>query len=100
MNQFVLMGRLTRDPEKKSCETPVARYTLAVDKNFGKDTDFINLVAFGKDADFALKYLKRGTKVLVAGRIEPRSYEKDGTTYHVTDLIVTSQEFCESKKKD
>lgn len=98
MNQFILMGRLVRNPEKKTSETPVVRYTLAVDKNFGKDTDFLSCVVFGKEAEFAQKYLHKGSKILVIGRIENRSYEKDGKRNYVTDLIVEHQEFCESKK--
>ena len=100
MNQFILMGRLVRDPEKKNSENPVTRYTLAVDKNFGKDTEFLSCVVFGKEAEFAQKYLHKGSKILVQGRIENRFHEKNEKKIYVTDLIVEHQEFCESKKSE
>lgn len=96
MNQFILMGRLVREPERKKCDTPVVRYTLAV--NNGKDTDFFNCVVFGNEAEFAEKYLHKATKILVIGRLKNNSYEKDGKKVYVMDLIVEHQEFCESKK--
>lgn len=104
MNQFVLMGRLTKDPEVKSCtSTKVVRYTLACDNPFGKDgtADFLPVVVFGKEAEFASKYFKKGIKVLVTGKIEPRSYtDKDGNKNYSMDLVVNHQEFCERKQKE
>ena len=75
MNKVVLMGRLTRDPDVRYSqgEPPlaIARYTLAVDRRFKRngeqDADFINCVAFGRTAEFAEKYLKQGTKMVVSG---------------------------------
>ena len=101
MNKAILMGRLTRDPElKTSGETKIAKYTLAVDRRFKKDeADFINCIAFGKGAEFAENYLKKGTKVVVTGRIQTGSYEnKEGRKVYTTDIIVEEQEFAESKK--
>lgn len=100
MNKWIGMGRLTKDPElRTSGDTKVARYTLAVDRRFSKDeqTDFINIVCFGKSAEFAEKYFKKGMKVLVTGRIQTGSYEKDGQKIYTTDIVAEDQEFTESK---
>jgi single-strand DNA-binding protein len=107
MNKVILMGRLTRDPETRYTQgqTPVAisRYTLAVDRRFKRDgdeqtADFISCVAFGKSGEFAEKYLKKGTKVVVTGRIQTGSYtNKDGQKVYTTDIVVEDQEFAESK---
>ena len=106
MNKVVLMGRLTRDPDVRYSqgETPlaIARYTLAVDRRFKRngeqDADFINCVAFGRTAEFAEKYLKQGTKMVVSGRIQTGSYtNKDGQRVYTTDVVVEEQEFAESK---
>lgn len=103
MNKVMLMGRLTRNPEVKDAgETKVGKYRLAVDRRFKKDeTDFINCVAFGKAAEFAEKYLKQGTKIVVVGRIQTGSYtNREGATVYTTDVIVEEQEFAESKKTE
>lgn len=102
MNLWCGMGRLTRDCEVKNGENTVARYTLAVDRKYSKgeekQTDFINCVCFGKSAEFAEKYLKKGMKIVVTGRIQTGSYtNKDGQKVYTTDIIVESQEFAESK---
>lgn len=81
----------------------MARYTLAVDRSFKKDgepsADFINCVAFGKSGEFAEKYFTKGMKVAVAGRIQTGSYtNKEGKKVFTTDIVIESQEFCESKK--
>ncbi|MCR4649031.1 MAG: single-stranded DNA-binding protein [Lachnospiraceae bacterium] len=103
MNKVILMGRLTRDPDMRGEGTGlVARYSLAVDRRFSRNeennTDFINIVVFGKGAEFAQNYLKKGTKVLVTGRIQTGSYtNKDGQKVYTTDVIAEDQEFAESK---
>ena len=103
MNKSILIGRLTADPEIKNGGTnsAVAHYRLAVDRQYKKegqpDADFIPCVAFGKSADFAGKYLHKGMKIAVEGRIQTGSYEKDGVKHYTTDIIVERQEFCESK---
>lgn len=101
MNKVILMGRLTKDPEIRTGNTQVARYTLAVDRRFSNSeekTDFINIVAFGKSAEFAEKYLKKGMKILVTGRIQTGSYtDKDNKKVYTTDIVAEDQEFCESK---
>ena len=99
MNKVILMGRLTRDPEVRSSqgETPlaIARYTLAVDRrgtrnNGGDDqsADFIGCVAFGRAGEFAERYLRKGTKIAVTGRIQTGSYtNKDGVKVYTTDVM-------------
>lgn len=87
MNKIILMGRLTKDHEVRYSqgEKPmaIARYTLAVERKFKRDgepnADFINCIAFGKNGEFAEKYLHKGIKILVEGRIQTGSYtNKDG----------------------
>ena len=108
MNKVILMGRLTRDPEVRYSQgessLAIARYTLAVDRRFnrnnqdGQTADFINCVAFGKAGEFAEKYLKKGTKMAVTGRIQTGSYtNKDGQKVYTTDIVVEEAEFAESK---
>ena len=106
MNKVILMGRLTRDPEVRYSQgensMAIARYSLAVDRRYNRgeenNTDFINIVAFGKAGEFAEKYLHKGTKVLVTGRIQTGSYtNKDGQKVYTTDVVAEDQEFAESK---
>ena len=106
MNKVILMGRLTRDPEVRYTQgdnaMAIARYSLAVDRRFKRDgepdADFINCVAFGKSGEFAEKYLRKGTKIAVVGRIQTGSYtNKDGQKVYTTDVVVEEQEFAESK---
>ena len=110
MNKTILMERLTKDPEVKYLQnentTAMARYTLAVDRRYRKDgkaeTDFISCVTFGKNAEFAEKYLKKGLKILVSGRIQTGSYgsyvNQEGNKIYVTNVIVEEHYFAEGKK--
>ena len=107
MNSVVLMGRLTKDPDVRYTQgqqpTCIARYSLAVDRktkdaNGNRPADFINCVAFGKSGEFAEKYLHKGMKVCIRGRIQTGSYAKqDGTKVYTTAVVGEEQEFCESK---
>jgi single-strand DNA-binding protein len=100
MNKFLGIGRLVKDPTVKEGNSKVARYTLAIDryvKDGEKQADFISCVAFGSNADLAQKYLTKGTKIAVEGRVQTGSYEKNGTKVFTTDIIVDRIEFCESK---
>lgn len=108
MNKVILMGRMTRDPEVRYSqgENPlaIARYTIAVDRRGARrdgdaqTADFIGCVAFGKAAEFAEKYLHKGTKIAVTGRIQTGSYtNKDGQKVYTTDVVIEDQEFAESK---
>lgn len=101
MNIAILMGRLTKDPDISTSQngTQIAHYTIAIDR-IGKDqgADFISCVAFNKSAEFADKYLKKGTKIAIEGMIRTGSYtNKDGQKVYTTDVIVNRQEFAESK---
>lgn len=109
MNKVILMGRLTRDPDVRYSqgETPtaIARYSLAVDRRYQKKddpnaqkADFIQCVAFGKSGEFAEKYLRKGMKITICGRIQTGSYtNKDGVKVYTTDVVVEEHEFAESK---
>ena len=107
MNKVILMGRLTRDPDVRYTQgdnpMAIARYTLAVDRRRARSgdentADFISCVAFGKSGEFAEKYLHKGTKIAVSGRIQTGSYtNKDGIKVYTTDVVVEDQEFAESK---
>ena len=106
MNKVILIGRLCGDPEvrwsqgeNKIC---IARYRLAVDRKRKKEekqeADFIPCVALGSNGEFAEKYLKKGMKVAVEGRIQTGSYtNKEGQKIYTTDIVVESHDFCESK---
>lgn len=107
MNKVILMGRLTRDPDVRYSSgensMAVARYTLAVDRQYRRDgeqsADFISCVAFGKNGEFAEKYLRQGIKIAVEGRIQTGSYtNKDGNKVYTTDVVVERHEFAESKR--
>lgn len=109
MNKVILMGRLTRDPDIRYTQgdnsMAIARYTLAVDRRMRRDSgdgqqtaDFISCVAFGRQAEFAERYLHQGTKILASGRIQTGSYvNKDGQKVYTTDIVIEDQEFAESK---
>lgn len=106
MNKAILIGRLTRDPETRYSQgeksTAVTKYGLAVNRKFVRDgeadCDFINCVAFGKSAEFAEKYFKKGMKIAVVGRIQTGSYmNKENQKIYTTEIMIEEQEFCESK---
>ena len=104
MNKVILMGRLTREPDVRYSQNAdgsmaVARYTLAVDRRRGRNSDneqsadFISCVAFGRAGEFAEKYLHQGTKIVVTGRIQTGSYtNKDGQRVYTTDVVVEEHE--------
>ena len=110
MNKVILMGRLARDPDVRSTQSgkSVARMTIAVDRRVGRNAqpgqptaDFLNLVAWERMAEFCQNYLRKGTKILVEGRLQSRSYEaQDGSKRYVTEVSVTDIEFAESKSHD
>jgi len=107
VNKVILMGRLTRDPEVRYTngdnQMCIARYTLAVDRRFNRgndndSADFIHCVAFGKAGEFVERYLKKGTKIAVTGRIQTGSYtNRDGAKVYTTEVVVEDQEFAESR---
>lgn len=107
MNKVILLGHLTRDPDIRYTQgaepMAIARYTLAVDRRMKREgeaaADFISCVTFGKTAEVAEKYLHKGTKIIIAGRLQTGSYtDRDGRKVYTTEVIVEDQEFAESKK--
>lgn len=106
MNKVILMGRLVKNPEVRQDANgaiSMARYTLAVDrmrtkKDEDPGADFINCVVFGKSAEFAKNYLRKGIKLVIEGRIQTGSYtNKNGQKVYTTDVVTERQEFAESK---
>lgn len=109
MNKVELTGRLTRDPDIRQSQTQsgenmiIARYTLAVDRRVkreeGQTADYIPCVAFGKNGEFAEKYLRQGIKIGVVGRIQTGSYtDRDGKKVYTVEVVVEEHEFEETKK--
>ena len=103
------MGRLTKNPEIKYAgkenDMAVARYTLAVNRRYKREgeqeADFISCVTFGKSAEFAQKYLRKGIRIVVSGRISTGNYkDKDGKTIYTTDVIVEEHEFAQNKESN
>ena len=107
MNKAILMGRLTRDPEVRYSQSDsnmaIAKFSLAVDRRYKKQgdevtADFFNCTAFGKQGEFVEKYLKKGTKIVVTGRIQNDNYtNKDGQKVYSVQIMVEEIEFAESK---
>lgn len=104
MNKVILMGRLTRDPEVTTSQNgnTFARYSIAVDRKVKREgqpeADFFNCVSYGKQAEFVEKYLKKGTKVVLSGRLENNNYtNKDGQKVYDIRISVDEIEFAESK---
>ncbi len=101
MNNTVLIGRLTKDPETRySGETAVTTFTLAVDRPMSKDktADFIRIVTFGKTAELCEKYLAKGRQIAIQGRINTGSYEdKDGRRVYTTDVVAERVKFLGGK---
>ena len=105
MNKVILMGRLARDPDVRKTQSgiPVARMTIAVDRPKAKDgtrnADFIGLVAWERTAEFSEKYLSKGQRILVEGRITTGSYEKDGVKKYTTDVVCDRIEFADGGRR-
>ena len=105
MNKLILMGRLCADPEVRyggANNTAVANFRIAVDRRFKRDgeqdADFFLITALGKQGEFAEKYLRKGTKILMEGEIRNNNYtNKDGVMVYQNQIVATSIEFAESK---
>ena len=106
MNKVIFMGRFTRDPEVRYSQganpTPIARFTLAVNRRFKRDgepeADFFNCTAFGKQAEFIERYMRKAVKVVVSGRIENDNYtNKEGQMVYSVKVMIEEIEFAESK---
>ena len=107
MNKVCLIGRLVADPEIRCTQaenqTAIARYKLAVDRRKNREgdqgTDFIQCVTFGKSAEFAELYLRKGMKIAISGRIQTGSYRNnEGRTVYTTDVVVDEHYFCEANR--
>ena len=106
MNNVILIGRLVREPELRytsGSQMAVCRFTLAIDRRVKqgeeKKTDFPNVICFGKTAENCEKFLAKGRKVAVQGRLQTGSYEKDGVKHYTTDVIADNVEFLEWGEK-
>lgn len=107
MNNVILIGRLVREPELRytsGSQMAVCRFTLAIDRRVKqgeeKKTDFPNVICFGKTAENCEKFLAKGRKVAVQGRLQTGSYEKDGVKHYTTDVISDNVEFLEWGEKN
>jgi len=106
MNKSILIGRLTRDPDLKYIPSgeAVANFTLAVDRPFAnkageKEADFIPIVVWKKQAENCAKYLTKGSQAAVEGRIQVRSWEKDGKRQYMTEVVADRVEFLSKSQK-
>ena len=104
MNKVILVGNLTKDPDVRATQSgkSVARVGIAVNQGYGdkQNTDFFNLIAWEKTADLMNKYLHKGSKILVEGRLKNNNYEDNkGVKHYAVDVIVETFEFMDSKKK-
>lgn len=108
LNKCTIQGNLCRDVELSQTSNggTYVRNTIACQRNYSKEgqekqSDFINIVAYGKSAEFIKNYFSKGSQILIEGRIQTGSYEKqDGTKAYTTDVIVEHIYFCGSKKQD
>ena len=107
MNNVILIGRLVREPELRytsGSQMAVCKFTLAIDRRVRqgeeKKADFPNVICFGKTAENCEKFLAKGRKVAVQGRLQTGSYEKDGVKHYTTDVIADNVEFLEWGEKN
>ena len=109
LNHIVIMGRLTRDPELRytQSQTPVASFTVAVDRDFGgrdggeRQTDFIDCVAWRQTAEFANKYFTKGSMAVVSGRLQIRDWtDREGGKRRSAEIVVDNVYFGESRRRD
>ncbi len=104
MNKFIAMGNLGKDPEIRYTQAgdPIASFSLAVRRKYSKNgeeiTDWFNCDCFKKVAEFAEKYLRKGSKILIDGEVRNDNYEKDGVKHYGTKVVVNNIEFADSKK--
>ena len=109
LNHIVIMGRLTRDPELRytQSQTPVVSFTVAVDRDFGgrdgseKQTDFIDCVAWRSTAEFVNKYFRKGSMVVVSGRLQIRDWQdRDGNKRRSAEIVADNVYFGENRRRD
>lgn len=106
MNKVIMIGRLTRDPEVRYSQSgqAVCKYSLAVNRSYKRegepDADFVNCIAFGKNGEFAGKYLRKATQIAIVGELRTGSYtNKEGQKVYTTDIIVNEHYFCGPKQE-
>ena len=107
LNNVVIMGRLTRDPELRRTQggTAVTSFTMAVDRDFKsqsgeKETDFVDVVVWGKTAEFAANYFTKGRMAIVEGRLQVRNWQdKDGNKRKTTEVVADRMYFGDSKQE-
>lgn len=106
MNKLIGVGRLTKDPEVRYANsgnnTCIARFGIAINRKFHRegepDADFFNCIAFGKQGEFAEKYLKKGMKIVFSGQVQNNNYtDNNGNKVYSTQILVEEMEFAESK---
>ena len=103
LNNVILMGRMTADAELKATPSgkSVTTFSIAVERDYSQNgerqTDFINLVAWGKTAEFITNYFGKGNMIAVRGSIQTRQYEKDGSKRTATEVLVDKVSFCGEK---
>ena len=109
LNHIVIMGRLTRDPELRytQSQTPVVSFSVAVDRDFGgrdggeKQTDFIDCVAWRSTAEFVSKYFRKGSMVVVSGRLQIRDWQdRDGNKRRSAEIVADNVYFGESRRRE
>ena len=102
LNRVTIMGRLTKDPELRRTNTgkPVVSFSVAVDRTFGEGTDFFDCVAWSKTGEFVDSYFTKGKMIAVDGRLQTRTWEKDGRKCKAVEIIVEQAHFCGSKSDD
>lgn len=107
MNKVILLGRLTKDVELRytqASNTAVASFSLAVNRRFVKEgeeqqADFFNIVAWGKLAETASNYLRKGSQILITGKLQNRSWENEqGQKHYITEVVAEEFDFIEIKK--
>ncbi len=104
MNTVCVVGNLTKDPDLRystgANQTAIGRFSIAVDDGYGekKRTNYISIVVFGKQAENCERYLHKGSKVAIKGRIQTGSYEKEGHKVYTTDVVVEQIEFLKTEQ--
>lgn len=104
MNKIILHGHLGRDPELKTygkqdgSTGQLANFTLAVSRTTGDETDWFNCTVFGRRAEVIDKYFRKGSQILISGRLESSKYEKNGTKLTSWKVIVDDFDFCDRKE--
>lgn len=104
MNNIIIHGRLTKDPElgeyttSKGEKGKSCKFTVAVNRRFGEEADFFNCIIWGSRAEVINKFFKKGSEIVLSGEMQCNPYEKDGVKKYPWSLVVGQFDFCGSKK--